>query len=586
MPHTNDVLRTSSSRLNNTTESMHEPTTPSLFRSNEASPHRRDITSRAEGSSNSPGDRNHFCLPKTGDNIRRNDLTIDAAGNLPSLLKQIEDSTLPNHSKYDWRLHSLTLCRHILTRGLMDGIGSDVVVHVPAWGKTYHLHRLILDQNPYFRLLLHGGFRETSSDNIVLNFEKSQYITAESFHFVLARLYGTLFDPDITQENVRQILATCSFFQLQYMSDLCVEYILRTLDEYNFIDYLTFADENLVYGSERICDAIFTYLCREAYTMDRKRLAAVPVRWLKKLIESDAFWVPRDEAQEDRQEKTKNKDQKDEVSSLSECTTIVTSSDEQVEITRSVSTDTADDQQKRSSFAPSTLSMDSSSLSDEEKSRDTDASDDDAASICSFTMKELDVYQETICRSIHYIHMTFEQLESVASDRNPFTKEELIPQQILKDALWRQIEMRAKIERASERQTELGLTVPSSADTIHDQSMQNNAWIDSPMKDDNLYLIPTNDTTTYTGESALSCASSTTAIQTKCSSATKCSTDGTGSNKSTSNGHQYAIYPPFRFSVEFTDVSSLKHGVRVYSKTVFYAGYVKNKAKIQTRLIL
>ena len=202
-------------------------------------------------------------------------------------------STSQTQTKYDWRLHSLMLCRHIFTRGLIDGIGSDISVHVPAWGKVYNLHRVILDQNPYFSSLLQGGFQESSSDNVTLHFENNPFITDESFYFVLTQLYGKLYDPDIHQDNVRQILATCSFFQLEHMGDLCVQFILQTLDEENVIQYLSFADEYVVYGSDRILNAVFTYLCREMYSMKLETVAQLPVHWLKKIIESDAFWVPR-----------------------------------------------------------------------------------------------------------------------------------------------------------------------------------------------------------------------------------------------------------------------------------------------------
>lgn len=200
--------------------------------------------------------------------------------------------SINNSSKYDWKMHSLMLCRHILRRGLRDGVGSDIKVYVPAWERSYDLHRLVLDQNPYFKLLLQGGFREAESNQVSLHFEDNSYITVESFQFVLEYLYGNIEDPHITQANVRQILATSSYFQLD-VCGICVDYILKNLNHENVIDYLLFADELMVQGSDRICDAVFTYLCREAYNMDRQILVSLPLTWLQKVIDSDAFWVPR-----------------------------------------------------------------------------------------------------------------------------------------------------------------------------------------------------------------------------------------------------------------------------------------------------
>lgn len=196
-------------------------------------------------------------------------------------------------SKYDWRMHSLMLCKHILTRGLMDGIGSDIQVLIPTWNKSYKLHRLVLDQNPYFKLLLQGSFKEADENMITLHFEnENPYITTSSFQFVLEYLYGKIEEPQITQSNVKQILATSSYFQLD-VCGICVDFILKSLNHENVVDYLLFTNEFMVQGSERICDAIFTFLCREAYHMDKSFLTSLPLDWLKKVIESDAFWVPR-----------------------------------------------------------------------------------------------------------------------------------------------------------------------------------------------------------------------------------------------------------------------------------------------------
>ena len=162
--------------------------------------------------------------------------------------------------------------------------------------------------------------------------------------------------------------------------------------------------------------------------------------------------------------------------------------------------------------------------------------------------EELQVYEAIISHSIHYVHMTFEQLDAIRSDINPFTGQALVPDHLLKDALWQQIKLRSKIESASERDTALDLTTNDN--------------------NQDLQLIPSDDMTTYTGESTFlwttSVLSESQKIRTKQSNTTNA--------KSSDNAKQYALYPPFRFSVEFTDFATLKHNVRVYSKTIFYAG--------------
>ncbi|GAN09029.1 conserved hypothetical protein [Mucor ambiguus] len=434
--------------------------------------------------------------------------------------------TNTSNSKYDWRLHSLMLCRHIFTRGLIDGIGSDIQVFVPSWNKTYQLHRLVLDQNPYFKLLLQGGFREAESNKITLHFDKDNpFITVESFQFVLEYLYGKIDEPLITQSNVRQILATSSYFQLD-VCGICVDFILKNLNHQNVVDYLLFTNELMVQGSDRICDAVFTFLCREAYHMDRSILASLPLEWLQKVIESDAFWVPSE--------------------------------------------------YERYQFIQQIIRARYNIYS--------------SSNSTSFVLTELDTNTNCyiISQSIYYMHMTFEQLESIQNDIHPLTKQKLVPERILKEALWQQIQLRSRIESASERDINLNMTVvpnnnkqkqslraTNSLDDDENQADHGEEEGEDEHEDEHeeqekeplrkYYPIPTDDTTTYTGESAITLASS-------------ASTTNYAKKRFSSPpppitaAEQYSIYPPFRFSVEFADVASLKHGMRVYSDTVFYAG--------------
>lgn len=180
--------------------------------------------------------------------------------------------------------------------------------------------------------------------------------------------------------------------------------------------------------------------------------------------------------------------------------------------------------------------------------------------------------------------MTFEQLESIQNDLHPLTKQRLVSEKVLKEALWMQVKLRSKIESASERDTKLNMTIPSSnnnnnnnrssviekevgrtdeedSDDGHEEEQDETPTIDRKSFSGKYFPIPTDDTTTYTGESAITLATSSIAGSSKKKSL-----------QSYSPVEQYSVYPPFRFSVEFTDVNSLKHGMRVYSDTVFYAG--------------
>ncbi|KAI8344462.1 hypothetical protein BC941DRAFT_408695 [Chlamydoabsidia padenii] len=568
----------------------------------------------------------HPRIQFTGNNPRPTSISMLKPHHNSKNSRQEESSTLEQHQSfvspsYAWQQHSMKLAQHIYQRGLLEGIGSDIVVKIPAWQGEYHLHRLILDQNPYFQTLFQGGFLESSSSEIVLHFEQHPYITDDSFMFVLSRLYGNVCDPDINLDNIQRLLATCSFFQLDSMCELCVEFILQTLSEHTVIDYLLFADGHLVFGSDRICDAVFTFLCREAYAMDLERLAGIPAAWLKKILSADSLWVTSEyhryrfiqdiiqqryklwyqqnpssiDNQQSHQQSSPRMDQTD------------YSSDED-DITTGLKYDQLPNKNypKDSRYgnitpfsSPSSSSntqsnmMESGPSSTEEKKKSnfsTTSYDDDG-----LDDKELDdilaAADDIISNSIHYMHMTFEQLEVIRQDINPFSGKPLVPDSIIKNALWNQIQMRSKIVIAAEEEKELGLTITTATTTTTTTGGISRGGREQhdPLE---AYPIPTNDITAYTGESTLPCTNLTANRnphhRTHQSLSLPLSLPSQQQHfKSPPSGHhsltsttsespgsspQYAQYPPFRFSVEFKDVSSLRRNVRVYSKTVFYAG--------------
>jgi hypothetical protein len=163
------------------------------------------------------------------------------------------------------------------------------------------------------------------------------------------------------------------------------------------------------------------------------------------------------------------------------------------------------------------------------------------------------IYQEIFSTAIIYTHMSFDQLDKIQKDRDELTSLRYAPDNVLKDALWQQIELRSRIESACERETDLGLTTSVMNDPMNEKAGLR-------------YAIPSDDTTTSTGESALSQAigHKSESAPTKSASSKLLPTE--------TFLKTYSNYPPFRFSVEFSDVAALKPNVKVYSKNIFYAG--------------
>jgi hypothetical protein len=169
------------------------------------------------------------------------------------------------------------------------------------------------------------------------------------------------------------------------------------------------------------------------------------------------------------------------------------------------------------------------------------------------------VYEDIFSNSIFYTHMNFDQLEKIRKDRDEITGQRYVPDHVLKDALWQQIELRSRIESANERDTDLGVTSSSHHETMDDHTKVR-------------YAIPSDDTTNSTGESALSQAIGQKSMSSSLKPTPNPSTFSIVTHPTETFAKSYSKYPPFRFSVEFNDVAQLKPNVKVYSKNVFYAG--------------
>ncbi|CAG8491065.1 17508_t:CDS:2 [Racocetra fulgida] len=353
----------------------------------------------------------------------------------------------------------MSLCKHIYSRGLIEGSGSDVTIR--AFDKDYHLHRIILYQNTYFSVLLEGPWKENGAKAIELRFDDKN-ISREAFEIALGRLYGRL-DEIILPSQVLSLLATASFLDLQDLCEMCVDVILRDIKDDTVVNYLTFATTHF-YGShsEKITEACFTYLCREGYDNLTLKSAflSLPAEWLKRVVESDAFWVPgeyerylfaRDIVSMRRKILVERK-RRSVVTSLSnpEISDLHNLPSEN-SIPISPTTPTSPSGNKRFMDNYSYHTRRSASIST-------------ISSVCSATSSAMQVesdesiYNAIFTYAIYYSHMTFEELNSILHDCDPTTGVPFSPDYVIKDALWQQIDLRNKIENATETDVTLGIS--------------------------------------------------------------------------------------------------------------------------------
>ncbi|CAG8460516.1 8032_t:CDS:2 [Diversispora eburnea] len=351
----------------------------------------------------------------------------------------------------------ISLCKHIYSRGFIEGSGSDVTIK--AFDKYYNLHRIILYQNSYFSVLLEGPWKEHGQKAIGLRFD-DENITRDAFEFALGRLYGK-FDEVVLPSQVINLLATASFLDLQDLCEMCVEVILRDIKDDTVVDYLNFATSHF-YGphSEKITESCFTYLCREGYDNIKLEPAflSLPAEWLKRVIESDAFWVP---SEYERYLFAKN--------IIGKRRKLLAEQRRNLSMSNVELSDLTDYSIPSSPTITTTQNLNGQSI-------DNTYNTKRSASIRSISSSSLHIerdeaiYTAIFTYAIYYAHMPYEELKSILHDYDSTTNVSYAPDFVVKDALWQQIDLRNKIENSSETDITLGISsseIPSNSTGVH-----------------------------------------------------------------------------------------------------------------------
>ncbi|CAO3565174.1 unnamed protein product [Mortierella alpina] len=184
----------------------------------------------------------------------------------------------------------------------------------------------------------------------------------------------------------------------------------------------------------------------------------------------------------------------------------------------------------------------------------------------SSKLADEDVYQQLFATGIVYMHMTFEQLRAIMDDRDPSTGQPFIEPHILQQALWQQVELRTLVDGARRQDCTLNVTVPATSlqpGDLGSPGNQNTAFEPVPERDRAAADVLQRAFDHHSGHDG--------AKETLPTFPLSSSAQEGVESASKAHATRYALYAPFRFSVAFK-VDALRENVRVYSKTVFYAG--------------
>lgn len=252
--------------------------------------------------------------------------------------------------------------------------------------------------------------------------------------------------------------------------------------------------------------------------------------------------------------------------------------------------------------------------------------------ISLYTNRDIEPILVLLDEGIHYVHLEFEQLQYIRQARDVFGLP-VLPDSIVTNALWMQLELRQKVLSAREGDLELGLSQPAEPhhlpelasqtpsdsqnskgkrklydavdlpESSKDNDTESGSWDGNarPRK----FWIPSTDCNIVVGGNAEPTVTTNTSskllrhvnrmsatieppdLQWAADFASSPSTNIDGINRPTTpagrtaedDGSEqqpepiaYTTFPPFRFAVEFPNPRLLKEKKRVYSRTVFYAG--------------
>ena len=496
---------------------------------------------------------------------------------------------------------------HLYHRGLLSGRHSDITVH--AFGTSYSLHRILLDRAPFFASALSEPWFESSQSSITLHPEDiDSNITQAAFELVLKRLYGCNAAKEEDQEAIG-LFATGCWLEMADLVESSVESLLRQMTPHKLPPLIKLVTSNY-YGKpgDRILASAKAMLCREGWEMPYRYWDGISGDMVREIVGGDGFFIPGEWDRWHLTLKILNRRLK---AKAIEAGLIG-----------------ADGSFTRS--PPETLNFFALRFDAVYRRNSTlsgqHISEKDAPWLALYTAPEIAPLLVLLDEGIHYVHLSFEQLQHIRDQRDIFDTP-VMPEKVITTALWMSMELRQKVVNANETDMELGLSqVPEEAGEDPSTNSDNMTSGSTPSADSKgkgverdsgdsesdfvvsdswdgngkprKFWIPNADSTCVMGgnpDAIIAAANghrlsltrhfnrlSATMDPQDVQWATDFASSATerpstpARTATTPPPISYTHYPPFRFAAEFPHPRNLKEKKRVYSRTVWYAGSLWN----------
>ncbi len=504
------------------------------------------------------------------------------------------------------------LPNHLYNRGLLSGRHSDITVH--AFGTSYALHKLLLDRAPFFSSALSEPWFESSAKEINLHPDDiDSNITQAAFELALKRLYGCEIATEEDKEAVG-LFATGCWLEMPDLIESAVTSILRQMSPARLASLIRLVTSNY-YGKsgERILSSAKAMLCREGWEMPIRYWDGISGDIIREIIGGDGFFVPGEWERWILAKKVldrKLRAQAIEVGLYEKNGNSKQAPPDNINFL-AIRFDTVYRKNAASGGRPIPKAHD--------------------AWLAVYTSPDVAALLVLLDEGIHYVHLSFEQLQKIRDQRDVLGLP-VMPEKVISNALWMSMELRQKVVNAKETAMELGLSY-SSMEKLNEatldgtdaarlsiaetgaspadkgkqvqlddheedeEDMESGSWDGNgkPRK----FWIPFNDSTSVMGGNpdTIAAANGSRLWTTRHLSRFSASIDPqdvqwasdfttSGKDRPQAPGRSgpseplpsvsYTHYPPFRFAAEFPNPKNLKEKKRVYSRTVWYAGSLWN----------
>ncbi|CAD0087648.1 unnamed protein product [Aureobasidium vineae] len=497
----------------------------------------------------------------------------------PPDYRPLSDSQLPNGQPIPSvaARDTALLPAHLYNRGLLSGRHSDITVHV--FGYPYKLHRLILDQATFFASALSGPWLESKASDITLHPEDiDTNITQVSFELALKRLYGAAVPEEEDAEAV-SLFATACWLEMPDLIDSSIESMLRQMSTATLAPLIKLVTSNY-YGrsGDKILASAKAMLCRDGWKMSTKFWDGIPGDIIREIVGGDGFFINGEWDRWVLAKRLLDRHLKTLAVEAGLVDPVSWSKVRKAPETANLMAVRFDSVYRKNAMAAGA------------------APDGLHRWISLYTHPDIEPLLVLLDEGIHYIHLDFEQLQYIRRARDILGLP-MMPDKVISNALWMQMELRQKVLNAKDGEMELGLSEGASDefDDFDDEDIASNSWDGNgkPRK----FWIPSADCNIVMGGATDPAMMSAANTQSNRLSATiqpedvQWASDFAANPSDTRSIPQiirpdsaadsttselrpvsYSHFPPFRFAVEFPSPRLLKEKKRVYSRTIFYSG--------------